>query len=83
MNKQKTKFVLAEATINEVNKQLRVNLLVLVTLIFVLAMNVMQFMKAKSFFYALLTLLMIFLLFFIAKARSILQLRKQQLTQNL
>ncbi len=79
MKKGKAKFILAEASIDEVNKQLRVNLFVIIVVIAVLAMNVMQFMKQKSLFYAFLSVLMLFLLYFIAQARNILKSRKQQL----
>ncbi len=79
MKKGKAKFILAEASIDEVNKQLRVNLFVMIVVIVVLAMNVMQFMKQKSLFYAFLSVLMLFLLYFIAQARNILKSRKQQL----
>ncbi len=81
MKKGKAKFVLAEANIDEVNKQLRVNMLVMVVVMFVLAMNIIQFMQATSFFYAMLTAMMVILLYFIAKARNILKIRKQQLTE--
>lgn len=79
MRKNKAKFVLAEANIDEVNKQLRINLFVMVVVISVLAMNILQFMQQKSFFYAILTVLMLFLLFFLAKARNILKFRKEEL----
>ncbi|MBF0659099.1 hypothetical protein I6E84_05050 [Psychrobacter sp. SCQQ22] len=81
MNKQNNKFVLATATLAEVNKQLKINMLVTVVVAFVLFMNMMKFMSEKTFFYAALVVLMIFLLFFIRKARNILMLRKQELTQ--
>lgn len=81
MKKDKTKFVLAEASIDEVNKQLRINLLVMAVVIAILAMNVMQFLKHKTIFYAFLSVLMLLLLFFIAQARNILKSRKQQLTE--
>ncbi len=81
MKKEKAKFVLAEANIDEVNKQLKINMLVTAVVIFVLAMNIIQFMQNKRFFYALLTVLMLFLLFFVTKARNILKSRKQELTQ--
>lgn len=81
MNKQNNKFVLATATLSEVNKQLKINMLVTVVVAFVLFMNMMKFMSEKTFFYAALVVLMIFLLFFIRKARNILTLRKQELTQ--
>lgn len=81
MKKEKAQFVLAEANLDEVNKQLKINMLVTAVIIFVLAMNIIQFMQDKRFFYALLTVLMLFLLFFITKARNILKSRKQELTQ--
>ncbi|WP_201596105.1 hypothetical protein [Psychrobacter vallis] len=79
MNKQKTRFVLAEATLADVNKQLKLNMLVTVIVVFVLFMNIIKFMAEKTFFYAALALIMILLLFFIQKARRILTLRKQEL----
>lgn len=81
MKKDKAKFVLAEASIDEVNKQLRINLLVMAVVIAILAMNVTQFLKHKTIFYAFLSVLMLLLLFFIAQARNILKSRKQQLTE--
>lgn len=82
MNKQKNKFVLAEATLTEVNKQLKLNMLVTGVVVFVLFMNIIKFMAEKTFFYAALAVIMIFLLFFIQKARRILMLRKQELTHK-
>ena len=82
MNKPKARFVLAEATLAEVNKQLKLNMLVMVAVVFVLFMNIMKFMAEKSFFYAALVIVMICLLFFIQKARRILTLRKQELTHK-
>ena len=81
MKKENAKFVLAEANLDEVNKQLKINMLVTAVVIFILAMNIIQFMQDKRFFYALLTVLMLFLLFFITKARNILKSRKQEMTQ--
>ena len=81
MKKQNHKFVLTTATLAEVNKQLKINMLVTVVVAFVLFMNMMKFMSERTFFYAALVVLMIFLLFFIRKARNILMLRKQELTQ--
>ena len=81
MKKEKAQFVLAEANLDEFNKQLKINMLVTAVIIFVLAMNIIQFMQDKRFFYALLTMLMLFLLFFVTKARNILKSRKQELTQ--
>ena len=82
MKEPKARFVLAEATLAEVNKQLKLNLLVTVAVVFVLFMNIIKFMAEKSFFYAVLAVIMICLLFFIQKARRILMLRKQELTHQ-
>lgn len=82
MKEPKAKFVLAEATLAEVNKQLKLNMLVTVAVVFVLFMNIMKFMADKRFFYAVLALVMVCLLFFIQKARRILMLRKQALTHE-
>ena len=45
MKKQKKGFVLAEATLGEVNKQLKVNLFVIVVVGFVLGSNILHFMR--------------------------------------
>ena len=82
MKEPKARFVLAEATLAEVNKQLKLNMLVMVAVVFVLFMNIMKFMADKRFFYAALALIMVCLLFFIQKARRILILRKQELTHK-
>lgn len=82
MKEPKARFVLAEATLAEVNKQLKLNMLVTVAVVFVLFMNIMKFMADKRFFYAVLALIMVCLLFFIQKARRILMLRKQALTHE-
>ncbi len=82
MKKQKNRFVLAEATLAEVNKQLKLNMLVTVAVVFVLFMNLIKFMAEKTFFYAVLAVVMILLLFFIQKVRRILMLRKQELTHQ-
>jgi len=79
MKKPKAKFVLAEATLAEVNKQLKLNMLVMVVVVFILFMNIAKFMAEKSFFYAMFVVIMVGLLFFIQKARRILVLRKQEL----
>lgn len=81
MKKEKTRFVLAEATLNEVNKQLKINLFVIVVVTLVLFMNVMTFMAEKSFLYGALIAVMILLLFFLSKARTVLSFKKQELTQ--
>ena len=82
MKEAKARFVLAEATLAEVNKQLKLNMLVMVAVVFVLFMNIMKFMAEKRFLYAVLAIIMICLLFFIQKARGILILRKQELTHK-
>ena len=82
MKEPKARFILAEATLAEVNKQLKLNMLVTVAVVFVLFMNIMKFMADKRFFYAVLALIMVCLLFFIQKARRILMLRKQALTHE-
>ena len=81
MKKKNKPFVLAEATLDDVNKQLRLNMLVMAAVVFVLFMNIMKYMAEKTFLYAALAVVMIFLLFFIQKARRILTSRKQELTQ--
>lgn len=50
MNKQKKGFVLAEATLAEINKQLKINLFTIVVLIVMLVLNTAQFMKEYSLF---------------------------------
>ena len=82
MKEPKARFILAEATLAEVNKQLKLNMLVTVAVVFVLFMNIMKFMADKRFFYAVLALIMVCLLFFIQKARRILMLRKQARTHE-
>ncbi|MBU5617636.1 hypothetical protein KPY62_11140 [Psychrobacter sp. TAE2020] len=81
MEKQKSKFVLAEASIHDINKQLKINLLVIVLVLFLLGLNSLYFIRDKSVFSAVLIVLMIFLLFLIAKSRDILKSRKQQLSE--
>ncbi|MGO2386734.1 hypothetical protein [Psychrobacter sp. AOP7-A1-24] len=82
MKEPKAKFVLAEATLAEVNKQLKLNMLVMAVVVFILFMNIIKFMAEKSFFYAMFVVIMVVLLFFIQKARRILILRKQELTHK-
>ncbi len=48
MNKQKKGFVLAEAMLDEINKQLKINLFTIVVLIVMLVLNTAQFMKEYS-----------------------------------
>ena len=75
----KKKFVLAEATISEVDKQLKLNVLITAVLLFVLGSNIVHFMRDKSFFYAALTVAMMIALFFVIKSRQVLKLKKQSL----
>ena len=82
MKKQNTRFVLSEATLADINKQLKLNMLVTVAVVFVLFMNIMKYLAEKSFFYVALAVIMVCLLFFIQKARRILILRKKALTRQ-
>ena len=43
--KPKTKFVLAEATLDEINKQLKINTFVTIVLVLMLLLNTAQFIK--------------------------------------
>ncbi|MBD7947478.1 MULTISPECIES: hypothetical protein [Psychrobacter] len=81
MNKQKKGFVLAEATLAEINKQLKINLFTIVVLIVMLVLNTAQFMKDYSVLYGALIAVMAFFLFIMAKSRTMLMMRKQQLTK--
>lgn len=81
MNKQKKGFVLAEATLAEINKQLKINLFTIVVLIVMLVLNTAQFMKDYSVLYGALMAVMAFFLFIMAKSRTMLMMRKQQLTK--
>lgn len=81
MNKQKKGFVLAEATLAEINKQLKINLFTIVVLIIMLVLNTAQFMKDYSVLYGALIAVMAFFLFIMAKSRTMLMMRKQQLTK--
>ena len=82
MKKQKTKFVLAEATLEEVNKQLKINMFVIVLVALILLLNIANFMQGYSLFYGLLAVTMIFFLFIIIKSRQILEMRKKALTRS-
>ena len=81
MNKQKQKFVLAEASLDDVNKQLKINMFTIVMLILVLFMNIAQFMRDYSLLYGALIAIMAFFLFVMAKSRTLLTMRKQELTK--
>ncbi|WGV13390.1 hypothetical protein QJS82_01505 [Psychrobacter maritimus] len=78
---KKQKFVLAEASLDEINKQLRINVFTIVMLILVLFMNIAQFMRDYSLLYGALIAIMAFFLFVMAKSRTLLTMRKQELTK--
>lgn len=78
---KKKKFVLAEASLDEINKQLRINMFTIVMLILVLFMNIAQFMRDYSLLYGALIAIMAFFLFVMAKSRTLLTMRKQELTK--
>ena len=79
MKKQKKRFVLAEATMDEVNKQLKINTFTIVILIGMLVLNASQFLRDYSLVYGILIAIMLFLLFIMAKSRTLLTLQKQTL----
>ena len=79
MKKQKRKFVLVEASVDEINKQLKINTFVVVMLIAMLILNATQFMRDYSLLYGALIAVMLFLLFIMAKSRTLLTLQKQAL----
>lgn len=81
MNKQKQKFVLAEASLDDVNKQLKINMFTIVILVLVLFMNIAQFMRDYSLLYGALIAIMAFFLFVMAKSRTLLMMRKQELSK--
>lgn len=81
MKKQKTKFVLSEATVDDINKQLKINMVVIVILISLLVINTAQFMKDYNFLYGFFIAIMAFFLFIMAKSRTLLTIRKQALTE--
>jgi hypothetical protein len=81
MKKQKTRFVLTEATLDEINKQLKINMLVIGMLVVILLLNTAHFIKDYSLFYGVLTAIMVFLLFIMIKSRKILNMRKQALAR--
>ena len=78
---KKQKFVLAEASLDEINKQLRINMFTIVMLILVLFMNIAQFMRDYSLLYGALIAIMAFFLFVMAKSRTLLMMRKQELSK--
>ena len=79
MKKQKRKFVLAEASLDEINKQLKINTFTIVILIGMLVLNASQFLRDYSLVYGILIAIMLFLLFIMAKSRTLLTLQKQNL----
>ena len=79
MKKQKRKFILAEASVDEINKQLKINTFTIVILIGILVLNATQFMRDYSLLYGALIAIMLFLLFIMAKSRTLLTLQKQAL----
>ena len=81
MNKQKQKFVLAEASLDDVNKQLKINMFTIVMLVLVIFMNIAQFMRDYSLLYGALIAIMAFFLFVMAKSRTLLMMRKQELSK--
>lgn len=81
MKKQKTKFVLSEATVDDINKQLKINMVMIVILISLLVINAAQFMKDYNFLYGFFIAIMAFFLFIMAKSRTLLTMRKQALTE--
>ena len=81
MNKQKKKFVLGEASLDDVNKQLKINMFTIVMLVLVLFMNIAQFMRDYSLLYGALIAIMAFFLFVMAKSRTLLMMRKQELSK--
>ncbi len=81
MKKQRKRFVLAEASLKEIDKQLNINMFVIGVLVIILFLDLMHFIKEYSFFYGVLVAVMIVLLFFTLKSRRLLKLRKQQLSQ--
>ena len=81
MNKQKQKFVLAEASLDDVNKQLKINMFTIVMLVLVIFMNIAQFIRDYSLIYGALIAIMAFFLFVMVKSRTLLMMRKQELSK--
>ena len=79
MKTQKRKFVLADASLDEINKQLKINTFVVVILIGMLVLNASQFLRDYRLVYGILIAIMLFLLFIMAKSRTLLTLQKQTL----
>ena len=81
MKNQRKRFVLAEASLKEIDKQLNINMFVIGVLVIILFLDLMHFIKEYSVFYGVHVAVMIVLLFFTLKSRRLLKLRKQQLSQ--
>ncbi|MDN6275329.1 hypothetical protein [Psychrobacter sp.] len=81
MRQKKRKFVLAEATLEEINKQLKINVLAIIMLVLMLVLNTTQFMKDYSLLYGTLIVIMAFFLFVMIKSRTLLNMRKQELAK--
>ncbi|MGP5407496.1 hypothetical protein [Psychrobacter sp. UBA5136] len=79
MNKKRKRFVLAEANLKEVNKQLKINMFVIGILVMMLALDIAQFIETYSLFYGALVVIMIGLLFLTLKSRKLLRMRKREL----
>lgn len=79
MKKQKRKFILAEATVDDINKQLKINMFAMVVLVFMLFLNIVQFMNSYSLLIGGLIIVGVILLFIMAKSRTLLKMRKQAL----
>ncbi len=82
MKKQKKKFVLAEANVSEVSKQLTITLWIIIALVFLLGLNTVYFSQEKSVFSVALMLIIIVLIYLIAKSREILKIKKQELAEQ-
>ena len=82
MEKQKKRFVLAEANVSEVNKQLTITLWIIIALVFLLGLNTVYFSQEKSVFSVALMLIIIVLIYLIAKSREILKIKKQELAEQ-
>lgn len=81
MSKQKKGFVLAEATLADINKQLKINMFTIVVLVVMLVLNGAQFIKDYSLLYGVLVVIMAFFLFIMAKSRTMLMMRKEALSK--
>ena len=73
--------MLEEATFDEINKHLRINLFAMTILVVLLFLNTAQFMREYSLLYGTLIALMLILFVVLAKSRGLLKMRKQALTK--